>query len=662
MMLAALSAAMLATVPASGAMAEQSPEVRVGVERNEIYEGDSVLYQVNASPAEEASEPRIDFGADIDAQYIGARESRNMGMSIVINGRQVGSPDGSSTRSFIYRLTPRTTGAIVIPAPEVDIGGQTVRGPQVTLQVRPAEEQDLVKAWVEVNKERLYPMQECEVTLSIAVKELPAPYQGEDPVVALTSLQVGVPRVEIPWASQRMLPEGLYPLEQEDAWFDRLSYLGAGFNINGRRSMDMRSMFAADPFEMMRRDPFESMMRDDLATFLPKPVQVELPDADGLKSRYWRYDFTRRFIATRAGTLRFGPATVTGTFVEGIQDGKAVVNSLRAIAKAKDVAVVEPPQQGRPSSYTGAIGHFEADATITPTDIAVGDPFTLSFTVRGSGLLDQIAPPDLSKIPAISQHFKTYDATEDRRRGECEFTYSLRPLDTVMKAFPSVPFSYFDADTETYVTLDTPEVPMTIRPAAALDSSDIIANMPRGNGNGSSVTASAEGVFANITDVSRLRDETVRFDQWLVMMGAMAAAYAAILIGVNYHRQRSGDTAAKRRRNAADSAKKRLKQAKDLLRDPSRRTEGADAIRLTIVGLVADVNDASQETMTPKDVRARLDERSVDEATIAQAEDLLEQCEGVRYGMPIEAERIIDDAKHVLDDLLRQLKRGKHLK
>jgi hypothetical protein len=58
------------------------------------------------------------------------------------------------------------------------------------------------------------------------------------------------------------------------------------------------------------------------------------------------------------------------------------------------------PDEGMPTSFTGAIGKFQVSGTATPDSVSVGDPVTIRFTVTGTGNFDYVRAPALASDPA----------------------------------------------------------------------------------------------------------------------------------------------------------------------------------------------------------------------------------------------------------------------
>jgi hypothetical protein len=63
---------------------------------------------------------------------------------------------------------------------------------------------------------------------------------------------------------------------------------------------------------------------------------------------------------------------------------------------------VQPlPEQGKPSDFSGAVGHFTLEVRAAPLDVTAGDPVTLTYTLRGEGDLSSVVPPALSGSDAL---------------------------------------------------------------------------------------------------------------------------------------------------------------------------------------------------------------------------------------------------------------------
>ena len=173
--------------------------------------------------------------------------------------------------------------------------------------------------------------------------------------------------------------------------------------------------------------------------------------------------------------------------------------------------------------------------------------------------------------------------------------------------------------------------------------------------------ARREGVFANVTDLGALRDESVRPALWLLGLVGMGVLYGAVAVVTVQVRRFTTDTALARRRGAVARARGCVAQARAEM-EGGRARAGADGIEDALVGLVADVVDIAEAGLTPKDVCAQLDSLGVAEDLVGRVANLLETCDAARYGSAGRTEGLSSRAEQVLDEVIRSLKAKKRFR
>ena len=637
-------------------MAQNEPEVIVDVTRKDrrverIYEGQSVDYQVTLNHVQNPSKPELRGFDDFDVEFVGSR-TVNIRQITTVGGRRY-----EMTRQgpqYSYRLTPRRTGLLRIPAPVAKVDGRELSGPEHSLQVVPAEAQDMVFLELTTDRRSVYPMQPLKVTLSVAVKGLPEPFDDRSPVSIQRELRRRQPALEIPFVqnTEGSLPAGLDGLVPEKAIDDwargMVSRQQAGFSINGLKPKRSRILSFFD--------------ESGPITFLPRATKTSRRDGDGREAVYWQYEFSRTFIPGRIGQYSLGPVTLEGSFVTDIDSrGSTSVEEIYAVAKPVELTVKDVPLEGRPDSYTGAVGTFELGAELEPKERKVGDPMTLTLKLTGQGTLDQTQPPDLERIPRIADYFKVYEATAQVKGDSCRFTYALRPKEAGIEEFPPIPVSYFDVQTERYVTLKTDPIPVRITEAERLLDDQIVAAQQNLPGTAGELEIRREGIFANVTDPSAVRDERARPVRWLLTLAGMLGFYAAVALVAGQVRRITGDLGLTRRRSAPARARKRIQEGAAELRE-NRIREGCDLIYSSLVGLVGDVANLPDAGMTPKDVDAQLKGLDLDHDLRRRVGQLLETCDAARYGSPGESGRLGHEATALVEEVIAALKAGRRFR
>lgn len=612
----------------------QEPELIVEIERREIYEGESVRYSVTVNHVENPTAPVLSGMDDFQVVNLG-EQSLNSQQITIINGRR--TEIIRRGMQYNYRLTPKRSGRFTIPAPTAKVGNAEITGQPVTLRVVAPEVQDSVILTLAVDRQSVYPMQRFELALTIAVKELPGEHNGRDPL----SVQPTPPTLLLPCLTDDEVFEGIGVAK---SWREVLKPLvsrqGNGVQINNVGAQSVFSLF------------------DRQATgFHPTPRQTTRKDNNGKDIRYWEYEFRRTMVPQKIGNYQFGPATLKGTFADGFQNGRLAGREIYAVAKSLSVNVKDVPIKGRPESYIGAVGNFDVSMALAPTAASVGDPMTLTVTLTGQGTLADARPPKLSSLSEITDSFRMYEATEETTASSRRFTYSLRPLSTSVSEFPSVSVSFFDVESEKYVTRMTEPIAVSIREAETLSGSDIVSSPADTAAPSDEVVASEGGLFANDSSLSSVRDESIRLDRWGIAWGGMIVAWLVATLGINRVRRIREDPALQRRRSATTRVNTALSDAGALLNSGSR-SETCDAIRKAVAGLIADFANVSEAGLTPRDAAEQLASLGIDGSLFDETVSLLNDCDAARYGAAAEdLSRLHAKAVDIVDRLVVDLRK-----
>ncbi|MDA1048875.1 MAG: BatD family protein [Planctomycetota bacterium] len=636
-------AALFANILTATSLTAQDREVIVELDRDKIYEGESARYRIFLSQFDQPVEPKLEGFDAFEVRRTGTQRVD----SSIINGRR-----RIDRRGFIYEyaLTPKEAGDLQIPAPIVEVDGKPLAAKSLTLTVVAAKDQDIVILEMTSSHESVYPMQPFDVSLKALVKPTPEPLSDRDPL----SVQSPLVQLTLPWAEDDAMAAGIQAKIPGERWLASLrSRTSGGFSINGREAS--RSPFGGGG-GFGGFGAFDSFFDGRTEGFRPDTKRVLRADARGRRLEYWEYTFARTFVGEKVGEYAFGPVTVKGIFGVRVDTrGQLEGEPVYAFAKPVTVRVKDVPTAGRPDSYTGAVGRFEIGADLSPHEAKVGDPMTLTLWLRGEGTLDNALAPKLESIDDVAQHFKVYEATEETRGDSRLFTYSLRPKNVETSAVPPIPISYFDVEKESFVTLRTDPIPITVTEADRLDSGEIAMSGPK-RADATGIESRAEGIFANVTDLRQLRDETVHLDRWFLSLGGLTALFFVVALVTQRVQRLQSDTSLQRRRGAATAARHRLQAAIREAKVGDSRN-GAEAISEALIGLVADATNTPHGILTSTNAVNKLRELGITDEIVAQVRDVMQSCDDARYGATSDAlQDLPSKAARVLDDLVRAMK------
>ncbi|MDR1289945.1 MAG: BatD family protein, partial [Planctomycetaceae bacterium] len=350
----------------------------VAADRAVVYKGERIVYQIavtDSKQIEDSFAPDLSGYNDFDVRVLPKQLSNNSGSSfqVVINGKMVRNESSTQSRVlFTYELTPKREGNLLIPSPVVVVGGRqlvpvavqvidksgagNVDG-SIPVAVKPPDEQDIVKMWIETDHKKLYPFQPFNVTLVVQVQSLPPDVLQPDtsPIAVLRE----PPNITIGWANDNSLPKGLRPAQLLNEWLTSISAAKSqrGFSINEYATRGIGfdddffgSSFGGGGFGNVMND----MMRGRVLHFAPTPKKVVRQNVEGANVTYWEYRFTRKFTSNEIGEYKFD-ATLKGNFAAADRSSRegASLKRIYAIAPEVLVNVVDVPAADRPESYVG---------------------------------------------------------------------------------------------------------------------------------------------------------------------------------------------------------------------------------------------------------------------------------------------------------------------
>lgn len=622
----------LLPVISKSAFAADPPSISASTSTEEIFIGESIEYQIEIRNSERPVAPDISpLREQFQVEFEGD-QSRNQSSTMIINGRV--SQRSVLSHVYVYKLTPKKSGTITIPAVTAALADGTLTSNQVTVVVLDAEEQDIVQVETLIGQSTVYPTQSFTVTLRIAVK--PIPDSASDP---LRPLRRRPPHIQLNWLDA---PDGL-STDSNSQWLrGMLSDSGVGFTINELTTQ------SASIFDGPKAAVFD----------IYKGREVR-KGADG-DTNYYVYELKRNFLAERPGTYEFGPAIVKGTFVVGVDRAEFTGKRIVAIAPSKTIVVKEVPEN-RPADFSGGIGQYGVTATATPNKLRVGDPLTLTLEfskTTKSGSLELLRAPDLSANPELTESFDIIDTNPTgRTEGETKkFVYALRPKKQDVN-IPEINVSVFDPITEKFGEVRTKAISLNVSEASALNVSELVGTQPKSSGT--DLRSSAQGIFQNITDANEIYNQKVDWMRWAAAVVGTWVLCIAAVVTTNVLRSRANDTVGQRRARAGKNAKAKINMAKQLA-EAGKSNESIREVRSAFVGLIADRTNSNTEGLTIGEVMRTLSTAKLDEEQLTRVRSLLESLEAAEYGagLSVALPELLTSASELVDRVIDAMERN----
>jgi hypothetical protein len=131
------------------------------------------------------------------------------------------------------------------------------------------------------------------------------------------------------------------------------------------------------------------------------------------------------------------------------------------------IVAVEPPAQGRPADYGGAVGNLRVAAKLDMPASRVGDPMRLTVRVSGTGNVKLFPRPSVG-VPwgtlVKGDERVRVDTTARRIAGSKEFDWVLTPKIAGELDLPPIHYPYFNPDSRRYEVATTGTAHVRVKP------------------------------------------------------------------------------------------------------------------------------------------------------------------------------------------------------
>lgn len=343
------------------------------------------------------------------------------------------------------------------------------------------------------------------------------------------------------------------------------------------------------------------------------------------------------------GTLRIEPSELTVVVQVVLQSnrgfdpffggGHEIYNLRRKLVTPEVTVSVKDFPAGAPASFTGAVGRYTMEAKLSTDRLEANSAATATVKISGTGNLNFLQAPKLE----LPTSFELYDVKSDeslRTNGSGNTGYRRFEYPFIARAegdytIPPIEFTYFNPETEKYVTLSS--------------QAFTIAITPDRNGGGAS-----QGVttVAKKEDV-RLLGNDIRFIKlgspalrshvtplilsplYFIVAAAILILFAAVYAAMRKHIRDSRNTALVKGRRANKVAVQRFRTAAKYMKEQNRHAFYEEMLR-ALWGYLSDRFNIPVADLTKESVREELARRGAhDEARLIT--EIISECEEAQY-------------------------------
>ncbi len=528
-------------------------------------------YSVNTLDATDIRIPAIEH---FDILY-GPARSQNTSIQI-INGKQT----SSQSITFTYRLFAKETGRFTIPPATITIKGKKYKSNAVTVEVVSEGKQKAAKTASEKTS-----VGKNDVFLRMIVNKTKI---REQEGVLVSYKLYSLVNLEL---QNKSMPEftGFHAQEVE---------------TEAVKSWNM---------EQYQGKTYRTIVLEQYVLFPQQSGQLTIPSAT--------YDIVAHIANPNRSDDPF----------DSFFGGDAI-NYVKMRIKANPQTLQVIPIENKPANFSGGVGNFSATATLQPKQATTGDAVTLSLQIKGNGNLKLMQTPALE----LPKEFEVYEpkinteirATAQGVVGTKTIEYVFVPRYAGTYEIPSISFTYYDVNSQSFKTVNTPIQTLEVK---------------QGKGGGSQTIAD----YTNQQDVKvlgsdiqfiRLGDTSYRphghvfFGTWGYKAWYIIGTIGFLIIFFGWRKQRMthADVIGFKHKNANKMALKRMKKAYMLLKIQDTNAFYTEVLR-ALWGYVSDKLNIPVAELNKENITTRLESVGVEKAHIDAFIHLLNDCELAHY-------------------------------
>lgn len=288
---------------------------------------------------------------------------------------------------------------------------------------------------------------------------------------------------------------------------------------------------------------------------------------------------------------------------------------------------------GKPATFSGTVGRFNMNSTISANQVKANDAVTIKVTIEGGGNMKLIKNPVL-KFP---DGFETYDPKVVNNfknspaglSGSKVIEYMFIPRHSGKFEIPSAEFSYFDIQSKTYKTLRTPVYNLQVEKGAGGESQTVVSSYV----DKQDVKQISKDIRYIQTNKFKLsKEEEPVFGTYISWLLYLIPLFVSLLLFFIFRKQakENADISLVKNKKANKLAQKRLKLAQKLLKEGNKDKFYEEVMKATWTYL-SDKLSIPVSSLTKDNVETELLNHQVEQAHINKFIDILNTCEFARF-------------------------------
>jgi len=319
------------------------------------------------------------------------------------------------------------------------------------------------------------------------------------------------------------------------------------------------------------------------------------------------------------------------------------------------------PEAGKPIDFTGAVGDFKFNVITSKTELNASESLQARVEVSGKGNLKLFQLPKLNLPSSLEvyepEHTENVTTNLDGMQGMISDSYTIVPQFKGKYPIPSISFSYFDLNTETYKRVSSGEIVIDVMegPTNSSTGDNVIAST---NGAKQQVVLSNEQFAFVKTSPNLTAIKPTYFFKSTWFWNALLVPLLAIPLAIVLRRKKDemdADVFGNKIRKADKLAKRYLSEAKKTL---GQKEAFYIAMEKALHNYLKAKLHIETSDFTKDKIESLLLKRKVEDSTVSEFISLLKNCELARYTpiTQVEMQQDYDKAARTISLIDKQMK------
>lgn len=279
--------------------------------------------------------------------------------------------------------------------------------------------------------------------------------------------------------------------------------------------------------------------------------------------------------------------------------------------------------------------------TVSPTNVAMGDPITIKAQITGRGAMDAVT------LPAQEgwQQFKLYPPTSEFHpsdqlglNGTKTFALTAVPQSMDITELPQFTFSFFDPEQKGYRTLTQPATPLIVRPSAASLPPPILSNA--GANDNQPTSKDIAHIKPRLGVLAQIHQPLVQQSWFVALQGVPVLAWLSLLYSRKQKERLANNPRLRRQREVEKIVSSGLKELQQSANSNQPEPFFATMFHLLQEQLGERLN-LPASAITEAVLEEHLHPLQVPEETLTLLHELFQSCNQARYAQQSTNEELV---------------------